>query len=134
MTRTDFGYRNGMAEEVDLARAMQAVAVTLNDQKVAEFDASRVQEIANGATGGEHKFTAYGNGSTGELRDGSIDGEPVARFTLEDGEWSVERVPAARKSQKLQQSEQEREQQKQTEYQKPVRGRLSIWKKKLSGG
>ena len=123
-----------MTEEVDLARALHSVAVTLNDQKLEEFDAARVQEIATGAMGGERKLVAYGNGSSGELREGSIDGEPVASFTFEDGEWSVDRVPEARKSQALQQSEQEREQQKKTEYQKPVRGRLATWKKKLSGG
>ena len=123
-----------MADDVDLARALNAIAVTLNDQKLDEFDAPRVQEIANGATGGERKFVAYGNGATGELRDGSIDGETVARFTYEDGEWSAERVPEARKSGGLEKAEQQREQQKQSEYQKPLRGRLAIWKKKLSGG
>jgi hypothetical protein len=122
-----------MTEEVNLARALQSVAVTLNDQKLEEFDAARVQEIATGATGGERKLVAYGNGSSGELREGSIDGEPVARFTYESGEWSVQRVPEARKSDALQQAEQQRENQKKTEYQKPVRGRMAIWKKKLSG-
>lgn len=121
-----------MAEEVNLSRAINAISATLNDQKLGEFDAARVQEITNGATGGEMELIAYGSGMSGELRDGAIDGETVAKVKLDRGEWSVERVPEARKSKELQQSEQERSQQKQTEYQKPLRGRLAIWKKKLS--
>ena len=123
-----------MVEEVNLERALHAVAVTLNDQKLEQFDSERVQEIATGAMGGEQKLIAYGSGSSGELREGSIDGPVVARFSYEDGEWSAQRVPDARKSDDLQQFEQQREEQKKTEYQKPVRGRLAIWKKKLSGG
>ena len=121
-----------MTDEVDLTRALHAVAVTLNDQEVDEFDAERVQEITTGAVGGERKFVAYGSGNSGELREGSLDGEVVARLTFEDGEWSAERVPDARKSDDLQRSEEQRAQEKETEYQKPVRGRLAIWKKKLS--
>jgi len=121
-----------MVEEVNLTRALHAVAVTLNDQKLGEFDAERVQEIATGAMGGERKLIAYGSGSSGELREGSVEGPPVAHFKLADGMWSVKRVPDARKSDALQEFETEREQQKKTEYQKPVRGRVEIWKKKVS--
>jgi hypothetical protein len=120
-----------MAAEVDLTRTMNTLAQTLNDQKLGEFDPARVQELTNGATGGEFKFAAYGSGTSGELRDGSVDGEPVARVSLNDGEWLVERVPETRKSAALQQAEQQREDQMKTEYQKPLRGRLAIWKKYL---
>lgn len=123
-----------MGSEVDLMRAINAVAVTLKDQKLGEFDAARVQEIATGATDGEQKLIAYGSGTSGELRDGGIDGPAVARFTLAKGEWSAERIPSERKSDALQEFEQQRTAQTSTEYQKPVRGRLAIWKKKLSGG
>jgi hypothetical protein len=112
---------------------MNAIATTLNDQRVSEFDCERVQEITTGSVGGELKLIAYGSGTSGELRDGSIDGRAVARFTLAKGEWSVERVPSARKSDALQQFEQERSQNTATEYQKPIRGRLAIWKKTFSG-
>src|SRR4051812_15425160 len=128
------GYFFRMASEVDLTRAINTLAVTLNDQKLDHFDAGRVQEIATGATDGEQKFIAYGSGTSGELREGAIDGPAVAKLKLDRGEWSVERVPAARKSEKLQQFEQERSKQKQTEYQKPLRGRATIWKKSASGG
>ena len=85
-----------MATEGDLARTLNALHTTLNDQKAGEFDADRVQRLANGATGGEQLFVAYGNGSSGELRDGSVEGATVARAALDRGRWTVERVPAQR--------------------------------------
>jgi hypothetical protein len=123
-----------MASEVDVTRTINAVTVTLNDQKLTEFDAERVQAIATGSLGGEQKLIAYGSGTSGELRDGAIDGPPVARLTLAQGKWSVERIPEARKSEALQQFEQQRTDQTETEYQKPIRGRVAIWKKRLGGG
>jgi hypothetical protein len=122
-----------MTSEVDVTRTINAITATLNDQKLHEFDSDRVQEIATGALGGEQKLIAYGSGTRGELREGSVDGPAVAKLTLEKDQWSVERVPAARKSDELQQFEQQRSAQTATEYQKPVRGRLAIWRKKLSG-
>jgi hypothetical protein len=129
-----YGYHAGMVDEVDLTRALNAITATLNDQKLDSFDADRIQEIATGASGGEQKLIAYGSGTSGELRDGSLDGAPVAKFTYDRGEWSAQRVPEARKSEQLQQFEQQRSKQKETEFQKPVRGRLAIWKQKLTGG
>src|SRR3954468_18821714 len=113
-----------MASQVDVARAVNAVSETFKDQGADEFDADRVQEIVTGALGGEQKLIAYGSGTSGELREGSVDGAPVAKLTLAEGEWSVERIPAARKSDQLEQYEQERGEQTATEYQKPVRGRI----------
>src|SRR4051794_22252188 len=114
-----------MASEVDLTRAINSIAATLNDQKLGEFDADRVQELVTGATGGEQKLIAYGSGISGELRDGSIDGPAVAKLTLAKGKWSVKRVPEARKSEELQQYEQKRTKETETEYQKPIRGRAA---------
>jgi hypothetical protein len=121
-----------MASEVDLTRSIHAIAATLNDQKLDRFDTDRVQEIVTGATGGEQLLVAYGSGTSGELRDGSIDGPAVAKCQLDRGEWSVQRVPDARKSKQLEEFEQQRTKQTQTEYQTPVRGRFAIWKKRLS--
>src|SRR5215208_7303793 len=118
-----------MASEVDLARTLHTIAAALNDHKFDHFDAHRVQELATGALGGEQKLIAYGSGTSGELREGSVNGAPVAKLTLAEGEWSIERIPAARKSEQLEQYEQERTEQTATEYQKPVRGRIAIWKK-----
>src|SRR4051794_30101350 len=123
-----------MASEVDLTRVIHTIAVTLNDQKLDRFDADRIQELATGAMNGEQTPIAYGSGTSGELRDGSAEGPPFAKFTLDRGEWSVQRVPEARKSKRLQQCEDERVKQTETEYQKPIRGRIAIWKKRLSGG
>src|SRR3954468_3120125 len=114
-----------MASQVDVARAVNAVSETFKDQGADEFDADRVQEIVTGALGGEQKLTAYGSGTTGELRDGSVDGPPVAKLTLDRGEWSVQRVPEARKSKALHEAEQNRSKETETEYQKPVRGRIA---------
>ena len=78
-----------MASEVDLTRTINVIAATLNDQKLDHFDTDHIQEIATGATNGKHELIAYGSGRSGELRDGSIDGTPVAKLTLEKGEcWS----------------------------------------------
>jgi len=87
-----------MEGEVDLTRVMNTIEVTLNDQKVDQFDADRIQELATGATGGEQKLIAYGSGVSGELRDGSVEGPALIKLTLDGGTWSVERVPEARKS------------------------------------
>jgi hypothetical protein len=114
-------------------RAISTLAATLKDQALREFDQARVQEIVTGALGGEQALIAYGSGSSGELREGSVEGPPVAKLTLDRGEWSVQRVPEARESEALQQFEQERASETETEYQKPIRGRIAIWKKKLSG-
>ena len=80
-----------MAGEVDLTRVINTIAVTLNDHKLDHFDAELVQEMATGATGGEQSLIAYGSGTSGELRDGSIDGPAVAKIQLDRGEWSIER-------------------------------------------
>ena len=123
-----------MADEVDVTRAINALSTTFNDHKPAEFDAARVQEIVTGALGGEQKLVAYGSGTSGELRDGSLDGPAVVRAELAKGEWSVQRVPEERTSEQLQEFEQKRSKQSETAYQKPVRGRFAIWKKRVSGG
>ncbi|MEA2484165.1 MAG: hypothetical protein QOC55_2112, partial [Thermoleophilaceae bacterium] len=34
-----------MASEVDVTRAINAIAATLNDQKLERFDAERIQEV-----------------------------------------------------------------------------------------
>ena len=122
-----------MASEVDLTRTINAVAATLNDQKLDEFDPARVQELATGALGGEQTLIAYGSGTSGDLREGTLDGPVVARFTYQQGEWSAERVPAARTSEQLQRFEAQRSNQQATEYQSGIRGRFAIWKKRLSG-
>jgi hypothetical protein len=121
-----------MGSDVDLTRAMNAIAATLNEHKLESFDAERVQEITTGALGGEQTLVAYGSGTSGELRDGAIDGPAVARITLAEREWTCERIPDAHTSEALEQFEQERSQETVTTYQHAVRGRIAIWKKRFS--
>src|SRR3954454_21544137 len=122
-----------MAEETDIARAIHALAATLNDRSLGHFDQARIQDIVSGALGGEHKLTAHAMGATsGELHDES--GVRVAQIDYADGSWQIERVPSERKSEKLEAFEKKRSKQTEVEYQKPVLGRLAIWKKKLTGG
>jgi hypothetical protein len=123
-----------VANEVDVSRAINALTATLNDQKLESFDADRIQEIVTGALDGEQKLIAYGSGASGELRESAVDGPAVARLSYENGTWAVTRVPEARESDDLQEFEEQRAAQKTTEYQKPVRGRFAIWKKRLTGG
>src|SRR3954451_5992515 len=123
-----------MASEVDMTLAINTIATTLNDQKLDHFDVDRIQEVVTGATGGEQKLIAYGSGTSGELRERSVEGPPVAHLAYEDGTWNVTRVPEKRESEELSQAEEQRSKQKEIEYQHPVRGRVAIWKKKMSGG
>jgi hypothetical protein len=123
-----------VANEVDVSRAINALTATLNDQKLESFDTDRIQEIVTGALDGEQKLIAYGSGTSGELRESAVDGPAVARLSYENGTWAVTRVPEARESDDLQEFEEQRAAQKTTEYQKPVRGRFAIWKKRLTGG
>src|SRR5947209_2930069 len=51
-----------MSTDVELERALASVSETLNDQKVAAFDPKRVQEIVDGALGGEHELTVDDGG------------------------------------------------------------------------
>jgi hypothetical protein len=122
-----------MASEVDVTRAINAIAATLNDQKLERFDAERIQEVVTGATGGEQKLIAYGSGTSGQLREHSMDGPPVAQLSYEDGKWSVTRIPETRDSPGLREADQQQTKEKEIEYQHPVRGRLTIWKKKVTG-
>jgi hypothetical protein len=123
-----------MGGEVDVTRVINALVMTLNEQKVDRFDADRIQELATGAMNGEQYLIAYGSGTSGELREGSIEGPAVAKLALDRGEWSAKRVPETRTSDALQQLEQARTQLTTTEYQKPIRGRIAIWKKRLIRG
>ena len=76
-----------MASEVEIGRALAAVAATLNDQKLEEFDTSRVQEIVTEALGGEQLLTVDDGGGLHNLsgtRVGAIRRTP-------SGEWITER-------------------------------------------
>lgn len=84
-----------MATDVEIDRALAAITATLNDQKLAEWDRGRVQEIVTEACGGE-KVLEVDEG--GGLHDSS--GARVAAVRRTDsGEWFAERQnPTAKRS------------------------------------
>jgi hypothetical protein len=84
--------------DVEISRALNAVSTTLRDQRPDAFDATRVEQIATGALGGERKLIARKASETsGELRTRN-DEQLVAVITLEEGQWTVERRVGAGES------------------------------------
>jgi hypothetical protein len=77
-----------MASDVEIGRALAAVAATLNDQKLEGFDTDRVQEIVTEALGGEPLLTVDDGGGlhdrTSGVRVGAVRRTP-------SGEWITER-------------------------------------------
>ena len=76
-----------MGSEVEIGRALAAIAATLNDQKLDHFDTGRVQEIVTEALGGEQLLTVDDGGGLHDLsgtRVGAIRRTP-------SGEWITER-------------------------------------------
>jgi hypothetical protein len=76
-----------MASDVEIGRALAAVAATLNDQKLDNFDTDRVQEIVTKALGGEPLLTVDDGGG---LHDSSGTRVGAIRRTP-SGEWITER-------------------------------------------
>jgi hypothetical protein len=76
-----------MAADVEIGRALAAVAATLNDQKVEHFEPGRVQAIVTAALGGELGLTVDDGGG---LHDGSGRRVGAIRRTP-SGEWITER-------------------------------------------
>jgi hypothetical protein len=76
-----------MASDVEIGRALAAVASTLNDQKLDDFDTDRVQEIVTEALGGEPLLTVDDGGG---LHDSSGARVGAIRRTP-SGEWITER-------------------------------------------
>jgi hypothetical protein len=76
-----------MASDVEIGRALAAVAATLNDQKLDGFDTQRVQEIVTEALGGEPLLSVDDGGG---LHDESGKRVGAIRRTP-SGEWITER-------------------------------------------
>ncbi|MBV8711173.1 MAG: hypothetical protein JOY56_05320 [Solirubrobacterales bacterium] len=76
-----------MASEVEIERALAAVAATLNDQKLDHFDTGHVQEVVTEALGGEPRLTVDDGGG---LHDPSGTRVGAIRRTP-SGEWIGER-------------------------------------------
>jgi hypothetical protein len=76
-----------MASDVEIDRALATVAATLNDQKVASFEAARVQEIVDGALGGERQLTVDEGGGLHDLSGARL----AAIRRTDRGNWITER-------------------------------------------
>jgi hypothetical protein len=77
-----------MASDVEIGRALAAVAATLNDQRLDDFDTGRVQEIVTEALGGEPLLTVDDGGG---LHDSSSGVRVGAIRRTPSGEWITER-------------------------------------------
>jgi hypothetical protein len=55
---------------VEIDRALAAVAATLNDQKLEEFDRERVEQIVVGSLGGEKRLVVDEGGGLHEAGNG----------------------------------------------------------------
>jgi hypothetical protein len=76
-----------MASDVEIARAVAAIAATLNDQELEHYDKKRVQELVTGALGGSSELTVDDGGGIHDetgARVGAIRQGP-------DSKWIVER-------------------------------------------
>jgi hypothetical protein len=77
-----------MASDVEIGRALAAIAATLNDQKLDGFDTGRVQEIVTEALGGEPLLHVDDGGG---LHDPSSGVRVGAIRRTPSGEWITER-------------------------------------------
>lgn len=76
-----------MASDVEIGRALAAVAATLNDQRLESFDTARVQRIVTDSLGGEPLLKVDDGGglhNESGARVGAIRRTP-------SGEWITER-------------------------------------------
>ncbi len=76
-----------MASDMEIERALAAVAAALNDRKLEHFDTERVQQVVTGSVGGQPALTvddAGGLHDQGGTRVGAV------RRT-DSGEWIAER-------------------------------------------
>ena len=77
-----------MASDVEIGRALAAIAATVNDQKLDGFDTGRVQEIVTEALGGEPLLQVDDGGG---LHDSSSGARVGAIRRTPSGEWITER-------------------------------------------
>jgi len=80
-----------MATDVEIGRALAAVAATLNDQKVEHFDTRRVQKMVDDALGDAQVLTVDDGGGL-HNREGTRVG---AIRRTPSGEWITERANQA---------------------------------------
>lgn len=87
-----------MATDVEITRSLNALKVTLNDQRLDRMDIERLGQIVTAALGGEPHLRVEPDGEHGArvawLRD--RDGDDVGRIELGEGPaWRTERCAPA---------------------------------------
>jgi hypothetical protein len=83
--------------DVEISRALNALSITMRDQRPARFEVARAEEIVRGALAGEEKIEARASGQGGELRKRD-DHRLLATVSLEHGQWVVTRCTRAGES------------------------------------
>ncbi len=81
--------------DVEVSRALNALATTLADQRPSTFVAARCQAIVDGALAGERKLEVHRDGPASGFVARAADGLRIADVALVDGVWRVERKVTA---------------------------------------
>jgi len=77
--------------DVEISRALNALATTINDQRVREYRTERFQAIVDGALAGERKLLVVQDEGTAGRVVTADGGRLVAEVTLSEGAWDVMR-------------------------------------------
>jgi hypothetical protein len=78
--------------DVEVSRALNALATTIDDQRYARFELERFQQIVDGALSGERKLLLHRSGDASGFVARADDGLRIADVELVDGHWNVERL------------------------------------------
>jgi hypothetical protein len=81
----------GPPTDVEVSRALNALATTISDQRYTSFELERFQQIVDGALAGERKLLLNRNGDASGFVSRAGDGLRIADVELVDGAWEVER-------------------------------------------
>lgn len=84
--------------DVEVSRALNALATTLNDQRIPEFRTERFQQIVDGTLAGERKLLVVQAGEQAGRLVTADDGRLVATIKRAEGVWDVEREITAQGS------------------------------------
>lgn len=77
--------------DVEISRALNALATTISDQRYRTFALERFQAIVDGALSGERKLLLHRSGDASGFVARAADGLRIADVELADGAWTVER-------------------------------------------
>jgi hypothetical protein len=82
----------GPPTDVEISRALNALATTIADQRYEAFELERFQQIVDGALSGERKLVLHRAGDASGFVARADDGLRIADVELVDGSWQVERL------------------------------------------